>query len=206
VTCQIVDRERKRDSDDDEWLHYLSYRAIVNGQETTQRELVDSDSYENAPLGSTARLQISPLLPGFDSVLLLPGRKVWGVVWGTGFGSLVMLAMVALMVWHIYILPTRGRHLAIWGEAVMGRLIDKTQAVDSEAQGYYFHYEYRPLAPDAAFDTGKVAAPQPLLGRQRVRDSDWDTPQIGGFYTVLYDPRKPHSSVLYLYGDYEAAG
>lgn len=125
---------------------------------------------------------------------MLPGTNLWGIIWGAGFGSIVMLAMGAAMLWFIYILPIRGRYLAVRGVPVIGKLTDKSQYQDSEAQTYYFHYQYTPSDSPSA----------PITGKQRVRDTDWDQPQIGDSYTVLYDPRNPQNSVLYLYGDFEA--
>lgn len=210
VPCRIVDRYREYDHETDSWRYYLRYTATVGGRPIAGRELMDRDRVQATPIGSTRQLRLSPLFPGFDSVLLIPGRNLWGIVWLLGIVSFFMGSGAAVLAWYIYVLPARRRRLVVSGFAVAGRLTDKTKFIGSKSRSYTLHYEYRPLigvSPltlSALDGAASDSAATPLYGRQDVRAAEWDAAQIGECYTVLYDPRKPAFSLLYRFGDYLA--
>ena len=204
VTAQIVDRYREANTDKDGWRHYLRYRATISGREVTSRELVDEKSYSQVQVGSTAPLRVSPILPGWDSVLLLPGRNVWGIVVGLGFVSLLMLVGTAVMVWFIFILPARRRNLVINGVPASGRLTDKRKTTSARTQSYFFAYEFSPAPPTASVGSDARDATF-ITGEQLVRGSEWEEPRIGDTFTVLFDPKNPQFSILYRYADFEVA-
>lgn len=206
VQGSIVERYREPDRETGDWRHYLRYRAAIGGKEVIQRELVDRESFLAAPIGTTVPLKLSPLLPGFDSVLLVPGRQVWGIVWGLGFASLIMVAGGGALVWFIYVLPARRRRLVISGVAVVGRVVDKTKAVSTKSQSYALHYEYLPVhgaSPMASLPNNVNETDAQLRGRQDVRADEWEVAQVGDKVTVLYDESVPRFSVLYRYADFE---
>jgi len=192
VPCRIADRTIRQDSKGKP-RHYLIYSYNLNGHSIQSRALVAPDVYLQYAPESDAKAQISPLLPERDAVLLIPGENKWGAVWGMGFVVILMAGMTGALFWLIFVLPARRKQLAIRGVPVAGKLIDKTKYEGARSQGYYFHYEYQP-----------EGAARPLTAQQTVRRSDWDEPVIGSFYTILYDPQQPQTSIIYLYGDYEA--
>ncbi|RYZ64539.1 MAG: DUF3592 domain-containing protein [Proteobacteria bacterium] len=194
VPTEIVDRYTRNDSDSDGYLHYVVYRVPVAGVAPFATEMVDEASYNATTVGSKVPLQISPLFPGRDSVLRIPGRDTTGILWGSGFGSVVMLGMGALIVYYIYILPNKTRGLIKRGIPVVGRLVDKSHS-NHESIAYYLHYEYHP-------DGGG----EPIHSKQSVRDSDYNEQQIGDLFTVIHDRKNPKFSVIYRYGDYDVIG
>lgn len=192
VPGRITDRYSKYDKHDNKTRYYLVYRYELNGREYSELELMKHSVYLQHPVNSTVSVQVSPVWPGHDSVLRVPGRNIWENVWLSGGAALIMSAGMAAMAWYVFVLPAKWRRLALQGVPVRGRLTDKKIYGARPVNGYLY-YEYQ---PDSAL--------APLTGSQSVRTTDIDTARVGDAYTILYDPQNPQSSIIYQYGDYEA--
>ncbi len=193
VPCQIVNRYTEYDKEDRKTRHYLIYRYTASGQQHTERELVEQNVYEQQPLQSTLRVQISPIWPGHDSALIAPGNNIWEDVWTLGSASIILIAGMVAMSWFIYIVPSKGPKLISHGVPVRGVLTDKKQSVGHETVLNDLYYEYQPNG-----------SAEVLVGCQRVQQLDWDGANVGENYTVLVDPQNMQQSVLYQYADYQA--
>jgi hypothetical protein len=191
VPCRITERSIKYD-EHGKALRYLNFRYSLDGREYSERELVESATYNRITLPTSAQVQVSPLWPGHDSILLLPGRNVWANVWGLGITSLIMGAGVTAMSWYIFVIPARRRRLMLSGVPVRGHITDKEHFEGRRTQSFLLYYEYQ-----------TEAAPAPLLGRQSVRRSDFNAARVGDACTILYDRENPAFSLIYQYGDYE---
>lgn len=193
VRCKITERYRKDDGEDHKTLNHLSYRYEVAGKPFVGHEVVEEDVYRQVKNQSAMQVQVSPIFPGRDSLLLTPGRNIWGEVWTVGIASVLMVAGLLAVGWYLYIVPSKGAKLISHGLPVRGVLMDKKQIIGYKSVWNDLYYEYQPGGSEDM-----------CAGCQSVRKSDWDTATVGEAYTVLYDPQNPQQSVLYQYADYRA--
>lgn len=185
--------ERYTDINNDrKTIYFLRCRYSLNDQTYTRNELVSLNTYNRVSTGADARVQVSPILPGKDSLILLPGKSPWEDVIILLLGSVVLNGLMGVTVWHVVVVPWRRKQLVIKGTPISGRLVNKVLVTSSRMTYYQLLYEFQPPGHE---DT--------VSGKQYVREDDWKAVKIGKAVTVLYDPDNVKNSVLYRYADFE---
>ena len=90
----------------------------------------------------------------------------------------------------LYIHPRRERQLCRSGKAILGKVLSK-HVSRGKSTAYYLRYAF--ITPNG----------QHILGDQSIALKEWQSVEPGQPTIVLYDPAKPHRSVMYEYAAYK---
>ena len=168
-------------------------RYIYNDQSGrhTGRGSLAGSAYRLYPAGASISIRSVRIL-GF-SQSRLGSHSVMGSVVCPGFSMLICNGIVFLIFYPACLAPLSQRklqrRLLREGDAVMGRITDKT--VRNRKTSYQLSYIYY-----------LVPAGPPRNGSMMVRRRDYDLAKTGDDAIVFFDPRAPERSVLYEYSQY----
>ena len=188
VVAAVQVRGEKRDA------HFVDFTYAVKEQKYSGRARVNRDRFDSLQVGDAIPLQVLPWTP--DSARLAIGRGfeflAVAIAWAI---AIVPCTILGGFLWQFYFVPWFQRKLLRNG-LVTSAIIRSIES--GEGKGYRIGYEYAPAA--------NGANPLVLQGQMTANGPRAEALKVGDVLTVIYDPRRPHRSVLYQFAEYQLVG
>jgi hypothetical protein len=180
----------------------FTYR--VRSEDYTAEDTVDEDAFDWLHVGTPIEVRVLPMWPQRAQLVKPPGHAGRGSAVGLYFALLGNLGL-AFLVRRCLREPLRQRALVREGVATEGVILEKEVDV-GRRPSWGLHYSYRaPRYGSAHAEEGAVGKKEWQV-RMLVNRADYEAARVGAAVTVLYDPRRPSSSLIYPFADYEAVG
>jgi hypothetical protein len=172
------------------------YVYTVGETEYAARTSLTADDYAGLEVGQTIPVRAWEAAPEIGHWPGVPGdQPVRGVV-GLGVAALFWNGIMSIFLWFLYVVPWRQRQLVRYGVPTRGVVRAIAFCKDGKAEARRITYDYTP-GPSAVFGGQRS-------GSVKVTPAKAAEVKVGNVLTVLYDPRRPHRSVLYRLGNYRA--
>jgi len=191
TTGRIEGKEVRSDSDDGDH-YYVTYTYLVDGRNFETRDRVARVQYDYADRGAAAPVRYAPGMPGFYSMIMLPGGSVGRHIGFLLFFTLFWNGIVSVFVYVAWVAPSIERRLYLHGEIAIGEIVNKRSVKGEDSTTYYVDYEFRDWR-------GEV-----LKGKTSLPFEEYATAKEADRLTILYDPNHPNRNVAYRFGGWRA--
>jgi hypothetical protein len=177
--------------------HQVAYTFALPGAEGAGDATVDEAAFNRMAKGDPVTVRV---LPGFrmgPQLLLEGARGPLSDSWKMALFIVGWDGLMSIIVWQAVVRPLRQRALVRHGAAVPGQITEKHATSSGKSRGYKVHYTYIAPAPGPG---GQDMEYQRVMS---VQEEDYDRLRAEDRVIVIYDPRKPHRSLVYRCADYE---
>jgi hypothetical protein len=172
------------------------YAFTVDGDACAAQMPITAQEYAALRVGQAVPVRVwdaAPHVPHWVDAAASSPLKPVGAVW---FGALFWNGFMSVVVWFLYVHPWRQRQLVRYGVPTRGVVRAIAFCKDGKAAARRITYDYTP-GPSEVFGG-------PRSGSVKVTPAKAAEVKVGNVLTVLYDPRRPHRSVLYRFSNYRA--
>lgn len=203
VPAQVTHLHTKRGSKGS-IAYNVAYTYPLGGQSYLAKTTVGSADYATLQVGSTLQVKVLALTPDWNTIPVVPNNSGYKDAWLKVPFALFWNGILLVFYIALYGALFKSKKLVSDGVAVIGEIQDKTTR-RQKTTTYVISYAYI-ADPAISPANGGVAwgAITPLQKEMRVSKPIYDQLNKGDWVTVLYDPKKPSKSILYLASSHEA--
>jgi hypothetical protein len=176
----------------------VQYRFLVGANFYDGSNSVGAATFTQLRKGQALQVQILPAAPTWEPCPVLPDHSPWASFWPVALFGLFWITMTSFIVWMIVRPMIVAKHLVRYGLPTSGVVTDK-RTRSGKTTTYQIHYRF---IPERA--VGDEAASHSRSASTTVQKEDYLAAQQGDVVTVLYDPVRPHRSLIYEFADYRA--
>lgn len=179
----------------------------VGEEEFPGEARVDERTFDRLHSTAAVQVKVLPRWPG-HGYLRDPAPAPRTGLLGLLCIGLVASGAFAGLLWLYLRRPLGQRRLVREGRAALGRIVHK-ELIAGRSRSGYVQYAYRAprYGKRNGAGPGEVhlrTADKEWQLRMAVDDKDFEAAVPGAAVTVLYDPRQPSRSVIYVFAEYEA--
>jgi hypothetical protein len=177
--------------------YHVNYRYEVDGTRYSESESVSADIYHR--LKERQKIEVDALRswPTWCPQPVIEGHSsAWGVL-VLAFFATFWNAIVGVFLWALFVQPLRLKKLVQTGWPAVGTIIS-TEMRSGKSTTYLARYRFQ------AAPTNPEHKLLGVYGECMVPKEMYASIKNGEQVTVLYDPNRPKSNLVYEYADYRA--
>jgi hypothetical protein len=172
--------------------HLVQFQFDIDGRTYHSEVHVDPQAYSDVKVGDPIRVRALTVWPSMSASIEEPAIATPTNVWAASCFTIVLTGVTALVIAVFVSQARRRRWLAMHGTPATGRITSK-QIVQRKGSTYRLIFAYSTESDGGA--TAREAS-------MDVTKKQYNSISTGQRVTVLYDPDKPWSGMVYCFSGY----